>query len=144
MRENRCYRAFGGPKHRSNNYKASSSHHHTVCISNSRTKHVFKSFYHYYDYKPSRRHFSKHFTIARKSQGCIVSRLCHCKSFRLTVKSMLTSIQVQFCSENDWRYCNPVLTSPLNCTSTDDMIDVKSIAIGLGMCCRFYRYFHLY
>lgn len=33
MREKRCYRAFGGPKHRTNTYKAPSSHHHTVCIS---------------------------------------------------------------------------------------------------------------
>ncbi|KAF2175320.1 hypothetical protein K469DRAFT_611114, partial [Zopfia rhizophila CBS 207.26] len=37
-----------------------------------------------------------------------------------------------------WRWCTPVVTSPLSCIPTDDMGRVASIAIDLGLCCRFY------
>ncbi|KAF2181291.1 hypothetical protein K469DRAFT_490729, partial [Zopfia rhizophila CBS 207.26] len=37
-----------------------------------------------------------------------------------------------------WRWCKSVVTSPLSCISTDDMSQVFSVAIDLGLCCRFY------
>ncbi|KAF2189944.1 hypothetical protein K469DRAFT_562296, partial [Zopfia rhizophila CBS 207.26] len=45
---------------------------------------------------------------------------------------------VHFCTEKEWRWCTPVVTSPLSCIPTDDMGRVASIAIDLGLCCRFY------
>ena len=45
-----------------------------------------------------------------------------------------------FCTGPEWQYCNPAVTSPLKCVPADNMNNVKSIAMSLGLCCKFYGY----
>jgi hypothetical protein len=58
----------------------------------------------------------------------------------MTVPTTDSLFKVHFCSNTAWRDCTAPITSSSRCVSTDRLNDVTSIAIDLGLCCRFYRY----
>lgn len=47
--------------------------------------------------------------------------------------------QLKFCSNNNWQNCTEPMSESSHCVSADRLNDVASIAIDLGLCCRFFR-----
>jgi hypothetical protein len=49
------------------------------------------------------------------------------------------SPQLKFCSNYNWQNCTEPISDSSHCVSADRLNDVASIAIDLGLCCRFFR-----
>jgi hypothetical protein len=65
----------------------------------------------------------------------IIPSLNYCDGLRPEVK-------LQFCANTAWKDCIASVISPNRYVSTNRLNDVASIAVGLGLCCQFYRYVH--